>query len=112
MSRTFAKFTEIMGECCTKEWIAKLPNCGDDEGNEYWVLIQSTALGEYCAELEGEFNVAVFASYNNIDWVNDPPHPLELLVEQFFTHQRHEWQASGPDVLELLTRARRYVNTI
>ena len=104
------KFTQIMGECCTKEWVAKVPWDFEDEKESYWVLLRICNM-EDCTG-EKEFMVELFDSISDIDWVEldrKRTAHFELLVQQFFTCRLPEWTDTGPNPLVLMHRAVQHV---
>jgi hypothetical protein len=101
------RFRHILGECSSKEWIAKLDGCNSDDGKELWALLKVGDMTDSCEELDGQFLSEIYLAYcDGIDWLDRTNHQLEQLVEQVFTDwQRPFFEEFGTNPLELMARA-------
>lgn len=102
------KFRQIMGECCTKEWVAKIPGYGNEgEDGDMWVLMELKDLSEYCEELEDMWEVRLYDAFADIDW-HERSNWDEELVRQFFMNEPPFFETMGNDPLVLMHEATVY----
>lgn len=99
-------FRRIMGECSSKEWVARIPGYEDDAGGSLWVLLKVRKITDTDQdEPEVLFFAELFECFTDIDWFDRTLCPLELLVEQFFTGKRGFWTKEGDNPLVLMHAA-------
>jgi hypothetical protein len=100
-----------MGECCSKEWIARIPDADVEEPEALWVLLKVRNLSRAFEETGEEnlgFHAELFSSISDVDWLrlhHKRERFLDRMVEQFFTGQRGFWEANGADPLVLMHAA-------
>lgn len=104
-------FVQIMGECESKEWITKIPGFEDDAGGNLWVLFKLRRVDEVIEDDDDKawYQGDLYESFNDLDWINDPPRPLELLVQQFFLGQVPMWSHGDNNPMRVMHEAVRFV---
>lgn len=104
----FPKFTQIMGECSSKEWIARVSS-SESDGEYLWALLKVGSLRDSSEELEDQFIAELFEHCSDIDWLSGGIHPLEMMIDQCFLSQLPVWSKMDRNPIELIHEAALYV---
>ncbi len=103
----FPRFTQIMGECESREWVTRIPGYTGDDGSDLWVLLRVRQVNEVGEP--DEYWAELFECYSSVDWT-DPSSWNELTVELTFgIHGSPSQHFDGTSALVLFYEVAQYV---